>query len=301
MSSKIVNPLVSILMTCYNREGYIAAAIQSVLESTYTNFELIISDDASTDTTVEVVRSFAKIDNRIKFYVNQSNLGDYPNRNVAASYATGKYIKYLDSDDTIAKEGLAKMVAAMEAHPTAALGIAQFESPKNAFNTYPVFTIPEQAYLDHYDGYGILQYGPTGTIIKRDVFISLGCFSKHRFLGDTIFWLKLAATYPIVKIEPGVVNWLVHNGQEYQIGQAQLAYLKYSYPVFIQSLQSTNCPLQEFDINRITKRLKWKHSRDILSLALVKFKPMLAIKIFSASDLKFIELLKGLFSYKRIQ
>ncbi len=288
-------------MTCYNREGYIAVAIQSVLESTYTNFELIISDDASTDKTVEVILSFAKIDNRLKLYKNQSNLGDYPNRNVAASYANGKYIKYLDSDDTIAKDGLAKMVAAMEAHPTAALGIVQFESKKNNFNNYPIFTLPEQTYLQHYDGNGILQYGPTGTIIKRDVFISLGCFSKHRFLGDTIFWLKLAAIHPIVKIEPGVVKWLVHDGQEYQIGQEQFAYLRYSYPVFIQSLQSSNCPLQKFDIKRITERLKWKHSRDILSLALVKFKPMLAIKIFSASDLKFVDVLKGLFSFKEIQ
>ena len=234
-------------------------------------------------------------------YLNQSNLGDYPNRNIAASYSTGKYIKFLDSDDTISREGLATMVEAMEGNPTAALGITQFDSPDSACKTYPILTNPEQAYLEHYDGYGILRYGPTGTIIRRDVFISLGCFSNDRFLGDTIFWLKLAAIHPIVKIKPGVVNWLIHDGQEYQIGHAQFAYLRYSYPVFMQSLQSSNCPLQTADKKRIISRLKWKHSRDILSLAFVKFNPILALKIFRMSDIKFVELLNGLFSLKHTQ
>ena len=64
------SPLVSVLMTAYNREKYIAEAIESVLASTYTNFELIIVDDCSTDKTVEIAKSYEVKDNRIKVYIN---------------------------------------------------------------------------------------------------------------------------------------------------------------------------------------------------------------------------------------
>ncbi|WP_315819845.1 glycosyltransferase family 2 protein [Paraflavitalea speifideaquila] len=94
-------PLVSILMTSYNRQQYIGEAIKSVLESTYKNFELIVVDDCSKDKTVELAKHYEAHDARVKVYVNEQNLGDYPNRNKAASYASGKYLKYVDADDTL--------------------------------------------------------------------------------------------------------------------------------------------------------------------------------------------------------
>src|SRR5260370_37746092 len=97
--TNLEKPLVSVLMTAYNREKYIAQAIESVLASTYTNFELIIVDDRSTDYSVEIARGYERKDKRVRVHVNEKNLGDYPNRNKAASYAVGKYIRYLDSDD----------------------------------------------------------------------------------------------------------------------------------------------------------------------------------------------------------
>ena len=90
-------PLVSVLMTAYNREKYIAEAIESVLASTYSNLELIIVDDCSKDNTLQIATNYQAKDDRIKVYKNEKNLGDYPNRNKAASYAKGKYLKYVDS------------------------------------------------------------------------------------------------------------------------------------------------------------------------------------------------------------
>ncbi len=85
-------PLVSVLMTAFNREKYIAVAIQSVLNSSYKNFELIIADDGSTDNTVAIARSYANLDLRITVFINEKNLGDYSNRNKAATYAKGEFI-----------------------------------------------------------------------------------------------------------------------------------------------------------------------------------------------------------------
>ncbi len=101
-----MRPIVSILMTAYNREFFISMAIESVLNSTFKDFELIIVDDCSTDATVAIARKYEKLDSRIKLFVNEHNLGDYDNRNFAASVARGKYIKYVDSDDILYKFSL---------------------------------------------------------------------------------------------------------------------------------------------------------------------------------------------------
>ena len=110
-------PLVSVLMTAYNREKYIAEAIESVLASTYTHFELIIVDDRSADQTVSIAKEYETRDQRIKVYVNEENLGQFPNRNKAATYARGKYIKYLDSDDRLYDFSLDYCVNMMEKNP----------------------------------------------------------------------------------------------------------------------------------------------------------------------------------------
>ena len=101
-------------MTSYNREKYIAQAIESVLASTYKDFELIIVDDCSKDNTVGIAKKYEELDSRVKVYVNEFNLGDYPNRNKAATYAKGKYIKYIDADDMIYPWGLEIIINSFE-------------------------------------------------------------------------------------------------------------------------------------------------------------------------------------------
>lgn len=92
-------PLVSIMMTSYNRADLIALAIESVLAQTYKNWELIILDDASTDNSANVVNDFCIIDPRIIYVPTPQNLGITKNRNRGFSVAKGKYIAVLDSDD----------------------------------------------------------------------------------------------------------------------------------------------------------------------------------------------------------
>src|SRR5207245_7643788 len=82
-------PTVSVLMTAYNREQYIASSIESVLVQTFDDLELVIVDDGSTDGTVEIARHFARQDPRVRVDVNDRNLGDYANRNRAAALARG--------------------------------------------------------------------------------------------------------------------------------------------------------------------------------------------------------------------
>lgn len=107
------NVFISVLMTAYNREKYISQSIESVLSSTHNDFELIIVDDCSKDKTVEIAKWYEKTDSRIRVYVNEENLGDYPNRKKAVTFASGKYIKYLDSDDIMYPSCLETMVTSV--------------------------------------------------------------------------------------------------------------------------------------------------------------------------------------------
>lgn len=108
-------PLVSICIPSYNASSYIADTIKSVLDQTYDNLEINISDDCSTDSTLEVVRSFA--DSRIKIHSHEQNVGASGNYNQAMSYATGKYIKLLCADDLISPDCIEKQVRVFEENP----------------------------------------------------------------------------------------------------------------------------------------------------------------------------------------
>ncbi|BAY20650.1 family 2 glycosyl transferase [Calothrix sp. NIES-2100] len=101
-------PEVSVIIPAYNTSGYIARAIESALGQTLKNIEVIVVDDASTDNTLEVVRSFT--DERLKVFVNPENLGAGGTRNRAIKEAKGNWIAVLDSDDWYAPERLERLV-----------------------------------------------------------------------------------------------------------------------------------------------------------------------------------------------
>ncbi|MEO8769675.1 MAG: glycosyltransferase family 2 protein [Ferruginibacter sp.] len=206
-------PLVSVLMTCYNREAYIANAIESVLNSTFTDFELIIVDDGSKDNSVAILRSYEQKDKRVKVYQNEVNLGDYPNRNKAASYANGKYIKYVDADDYLYPHGLEQMLLYMEQYDDVAIGL--FGLTQDNKQPFPLRLEPKDSFRRHYiDNIFTFGVAPLSTIIRRDIFEAENGFSNRRMVGDFECWVRLSAKYPIA-ILPVVGCWYrKHDAQE---------------------------------------------------------------------------------------
>lgn len=92
-------PLVSVIMPTYNSAEFIGAAIQSVQNQTYLNWELFVIDDASNDATIALVEDFVSLDSRIKFYQNPKNVGAGASRNTGIKAAKGSFIAFLDADD----------------------------------------------------------------------------------------------------------------------------------------------------------------------------------------------------------
>lgn len=109
----MVSDLVSIIMPSWNAEKYISQSIQSVIDQTYQNWELIIVDDCSADRTDEVVQPYLS-DPRIKYLKNEKNLGAALARNRALREAEGEWIAFLDADDLWAPQKIEKQISFMK-------------------------------------------------------------------------------------------------------------------------------------------------------------------------------------------
>jgi hypothetical protein len=243
-------PMVSVLMTAFNREKYIAEAIESVLSSTYSNFELIITDDCSRDRTVEIARSYAEKDARVKVFENEKNLGDYSNRNRAASHAKGKYIKYLDSDDVMYSYTLQIMVDYMEEFPEAGFGLSAVHDNK----PYPIAVDPKKAYLEHFFTWGHFDRAPGSSIIKRASFEKVGGFTGERMIGDFQLWLALGREFQMVKIPPNLTWNREHEGQESKADYAKL-YEELREKATDAALAHPSCPLSEEEKKAVLKHI----------------------------------------------
>ncbi len=114
-------PLISVGLPVYNGENFISVAIESILAQTVSDLELIICDNASTDTTEQICRAYATRDKRIRYLRNDKNLGVSPNFNRAFREARGRFFKWITHDDAITPDCFEKTLAMLQARPDASL------------------------------------------------------------------------------------------------------------------------------------------------------------------------------------
>jgi glycosyltransferase involved in cell wall biosynthesis len=192
------SPLVSIKIASYNHARFIVKTIQSVLDQSYQNFELIIVDDCSEDESLEVIKSFT--DSRIRVIVNKKNIGASASSRKAKVFCSGKYFCSLDSDDYFHPDKLATQVAYMERHPDIDLvgtyvqevdesgNMDLNQATANWFNTSLDFNQPEswiwQNHLCH-----------SSVLIKKNVHDQVWDYeSCLRHTNDWSNWIRLLAS-----------------------------------------------------------------------------------------------------------
>lgn len=110
----MTDPMISVITPVYNMEAFIGPAIQSVLDQTFPDFELLLIDDCSTDGSLAVMESYAARDHRIKILRTPVNSWAHAAGNVGLDHATGKYIAILDADDLLAPERFAQQIAVLD-------------------------------------------------------------------------------------------------------------------------------------------------------------------------------------------
>ncbi len=141
------SPRVSIGMPVYNGENYIREAVDSILAQTYTDFELIISDNGSTDATELICRNYASVDARVRYFRNESNCGPSWNHSHVFELAKGEYFKWMCHDDVCDPLLLEKCVHALDADPSAILCCAKLTIiDENTSTSWPVKI---ERYLNH--------------------------------------------------------------------------------------------------------------------------------------------------------
>lgn len=162
-SSSPDSPQVSIGLPVYNGEDYLAESLSSILDQTYTDFELIICDNASTDETESICRSFASEDSRIRYYRNDENLGAAKNYNRTLRLAQGDYFRWACHDDKLEPRCLEACVEVLDQHPEVALAYPQtqlidgegekMEDPGWLRNLHLVSMPPSERFARYFDAY----------------------------------------------------------------------------------------------------------------------------------------------------
>jgi glycosyltransferase involved in cell wall biosynthesis len=156
-------PRLSIGLPVYNGEKYLSAAIDSILNQTYTDFELIISDNNSTDKTQAICQSYAQKDNRIKYYRFNENVGASKNFNYVFEVSTGEYFKWAADDDLITPDFVEKCIEILDrdssvvlCHPKTRILVENsgerlnFLVTLNTDSTKPHTRFREMIYVEHW-------------------------------------------------------------------------------------------------------------------------------------------------------
>jgi len=238
-------------MTVYNREKFLAEAIESVLQSTLQDWELIILDDCSVDTSYAIAQSFASNEDRIKLYKNKTNIGQFENRNKIAGYAKGKYLKYLDSDDAIFDFGLEYCVKEMEKFPEVGIGMLYLRD-RSLTETFVLDS--ETIIRDHYFKGSILSIGPSGCIYNRVAFEKTGGFdTRFGVASDNKFNIEMASKYPVLLLSKVYFNYRIHDGQEQN---NEKDYLIKNYLYNKEIFNHCNLPLQKEENSFLKRKLE---------------------------------------------
>lgn len=207
-------PLVSVIMPSYNHEKYVGAAIESVLNQTYTNYEFIVGDDASTDGTVnEILKYEEKID---QIHLYESNTAT---KIVAflEDFTKGKYIAMMHSDDLWKPEKLQMQVDYLENHPECAAcftGCSCFidDVEEESHELFHMANMSREAWIRYLFDNGNCLAHPS-VMIRRDIYIELTRTkgsNMFRQLPDYYMWLRLLQDYDIHVIEQKMTLFRMH-------------------------------------------------------------------------------------------
>lgn len=174
-------PLVSVLLTAYNSEETLGCAIESILNQSHRNIELIVVDDMSSDATVDIAESWTSRDPRVILLKNEENLGPYVSRNVALKYAQGEFVALQDADDVSVPDRLRIQLEEFTPNTKAVLGQHMRVDREG------------RIHLEN-DG-SILGHGPVTLMMRRQVIQDLGVFSGVRTRGDKEFESRIEHYY----------------------------------------------------------------------------------------------------------
>lgn len=201
---------VSVIIPCYNCEKFVMETIDSVMKQTYFDFEIIAINDCSKDKTMDILVECEKVNDKLRVYSNEVNLGVALTRNKGVELAKGEYIAFVDSDDVWLESKLEKQIELMESDTEIDMTFTAYdlydESMQNKLKTY---SIPVDV------NYEMLLYenivGLSTVVMKKSVFNEFK-MNKDYMHEDYVLWLKLLKNnYKLKGINSSLVKYRVFN------------------------------------------------------------------------------------------
>lgn len=201
-SENPASPLVSVIIPTYNRAAWLAAAIESVLAQSYSNHEVLVVDDGSTDNTRNIATGYG---DRVH-YLFQPNRGPAAARNLGIHHANGCYIAFLDSDDRWLKHKLRTQVALVTSDPSIKICYTDEIWIRQGRR------VNQKKIHRKYSGWiyqrclPLCIISPSSVMIHRDVFTAVGMFDEEFMVcEDYELWLRISQAYPIAFIDQPLI------------------------------------------------------------------------------------------------
>jgi glycosyltransferase involved in cell wall biosynthesis len=260
-------PKVSVLMAVYNRPELIKKAVESFLRQTYQNCELIICDDCSTDSTLEVIKQFAKENATIKWHQNKTNQGFITTINWLFSIADGEYVCICDSDDEMATNRIEHQLSVLNLFQADAVisGMAKIDKYGNLIPNKPLSNSPVQVTPDTKQ----VQY-PSGSLFmhKRVIEKVKGYHSyfSDAFCGDIYLINTIATQFKLIYDPTPVYYYRLTEGSMtqtfnlYHLSKLELAkeLIQQRKDTGTDLLEQNNFEALEEERLKIIKNKKWR-------------------------------------------
>jgi len=222
-------PKVSVLIPVFNGARFLAECLESVLAQDFTDMEILVGDDHSTDESCALLEKFAARDPRIRWWRNPRNLGLAANFNCCLRAAQGEYVKFVLQDDVLlGPEAIRLLVAELDAHPAVALVasasyLLDAQSRKTEHRNYFAagITAGHQVILRCLEQPGNLIGEPSLVMFRRDQALR-GFDENYRQLVDWEMWIHLLAQGDFAYVAKPLAAFRIHAAQQTQLNKEQL-------------------------------------------------------------------------------
>lgn len=224
--SLCIAKLVSVIMPCYNTERYIEKSVYSVLNQTYKNIELIVIDDGSTDSSLNILKTIQTGDKRLKV-LSQKNKGPGPARNKGLKEASGDYIAFLDSDDFWSLDCIEKLERAISLIPKQNFGLAYcgWQNIGLSKNRCQPFIPPDYSALNLPELFlGGCRWPIHVVLVKRECVDKVEGFDETRTTCmDYDLWLRMSPFLQVILVPEVLAFYRHHEGEQITKNRALIA------------------------------------------------------------------------------
>lgn len=256
--------LVSIVLPVYNGAANLKESIESVLRQTYTNFELIVVNDCSTDNTETVVKEYQEKDSRVKLFNNETNLKLPRSLNRGFEAAEGEYWTWTSDDNIFLSNAIERMVQTLEANPDVGMVYSDYQKIDAEGN------IIEENCAEELDW--ISCTNPIGAcfLYTREIALKVGKYNPDMFLAeDYDYWIRILRAGNILFLRENLYQYRVHDGslsstRKHAIGMQTYKVIEQNF-IFLYEYAKQNGKKHIF-FETIEKRLEGNVPKEFISI-----------------------------------